>query len=515
MAMSSASSNRVVLAAARPRAMPPPSSPRGLVLIAGLVVSLLSGSSHVAAGGHPDYADALGKAILFFQGQRSGQLPPDQAVTWRSNSGLSDGSSANVDLTGGYYDGGDNAKFGFPMAFTTTMLSWSVLEHGGKMGARVRDARAAVRWGADYLLKAATQTPGALYVGVGDPDADHRCWERPEDMDTPRTVYAVSASAPGSDVAGETAAALAAASMVFKAADRAYSRRLLAAARDVMEFAVRNQGKYSDVVGGNIGSYYQSYSGYKDELLWGSAWLLWATKNSSYLGYLYSLGESDSVDMFSWDNKLAGARVLLSRRALVNGDKTLEPFRQQAEDFFCRILPVSPSSTTRYTAGGLMHKSGYANLQYVASASFLLATYAKYMAVSKRTFSCESLAVTPRSLRALAKKQVDYILGVNPQGISYMVNFGARWPQRIHHRASSLPPVASHPAHIGCQEGFQSYFYSGAANPNVHTGAVVGGPDENDAFPDDRSDYARSEPTTYTNAPLVGCLAYLAGAYKS
>jgi hypothetical protein len=51
----------------------------------------------------------------------------------------------------------------------------------------------------------------------------------------------------------------------------------------------------------------------QDELLWGSAWLLWATKNSSYLGYLYSLGESDSVDMFSWDNKLAGARVLLSR----------------------------------------------------------------------------------------------------------------------------------------------------------------------------------------------------------
>lgn len=47
--------------------------------------------------------------------------------------------------------------------------------------------------------------------------------------------------------------------------------------------------------------------------MWGSAWLLWATKNSSYLGYLYSLGDNDGVDMFSWDNKLAGARVLLSR----------------------------------------------------------------------------------------------------------------------------------------------------------------------------------------------------------
>lgn len=84
-----------------------------------------------------------------------------------------------------------------------------------------------------------------------------------------------------------------------------------------------------------------------------------------------------------------------AQRALVNGDTTLDPFRQQAEDFFCRILPGSPSSTTQYTPGGLMHKDHYTNLQYVASASFLLATYAKYMAVSKHTFSCgQSLPVT-------------------------------------------------------------------------------------------------------------------------
>lgn len=96
-----------------------------------------------------------------------------------------------------------------------------------------------------------------------------------------------------------------------------------------------------------------------------------------------------------------------TQRALVNGDTRLEPFRQQAEDFFCRILRDSPSSTTQYTPGGLMHKSGYANLQYVTSASFLLTTYAKYMAATKHTFSCQGLAVTATSLRALAKQQVE------------------------------------------------------------------------------------------------------------
>lgn len=71
-----------------------------------------------------------------------------------------------VDLTGGYYDAGDNVKFGLPMAFTTTLLAWSVIEFGSEMGSQIEHARAAVRWGTDYLLKAATATPGTLYVQV-------------------------------------------------------------------------------------------------------------------------------------------------------------------------------------------------------------------------------------------------------------------------------------------------------------------------------------------------------------
>lgn len=62
---------------------------------------------------------------------------------------------------------------------------------------------------------------------------DHQCWERPEDMDTPRNVYKVSPQNPGSDVAAETAAALAAASIVFKTSDPSYSTKLLQTAMKV------------------------------------------------------------------------------------------------------------------------------------------------------------------------------------------------------------------------------------------------------------------------------------------
>lgn len=42
------------------------------------------------------YSDALEKSILFFEGQRSGKLPPDQRLRWRGDSGLSDGSTYHV-----------------------------------------------------------------------------------------------------------------------------------------------------------------------------------------------------------------------------------------------------------------------------------------------------------------------------------------------------------------------------------------------------------------------------------
>lgn len=149
------------------------------------------------------------------------------------------------------------------MAYTTTMLSWGTLEYGKRLGSQLPNARAAIRWATDYFLKCATATPGKLYVGVGDPNADHHCWERPEDMDTVRSVYSVSAANPGSDVAGETAAALAAASLVFRKVDPKYSALLLGTARKVMQFAIQYRGAYSDSLGPAACPFYCSYSGYK------------------------------------------------------------------------------------------------------------------------------------------------------------------------------------------------------------------------------------------------------------
>ncbi|XP_057965252.1 endoglucanase 24-like [Malania oleifera] len=470
-----------------------------------------------------DFVDALSKSILFFEGQRSGYLPADQRMTWRENSGLDDGKDLGVDLTGGYYNAGDNVKFGFPMAFTTTMLAWSVVEFGDLMPpAELRHALAAVRWGTEYILKAVAQ-PNRIFVQVGNPRLDHRCWERPEDMDTPRTVYAVSAPNPASDIAGEMAAALAASSLAFRSSDDEYSGTLLQNAMRVFQYATNYRGNYSDNphVRSAACPFYCSYSGYQDELLWGAVWLRRATQNDSYLNYVLqngpAFGAYYNIFEFGWDNKHAGFKLLLSKEFLEKGTIILQPFKELSDSFMCFLLPEAPSPYhVGYTPAGLLHKNGCCNMQSVTTFSFLLLVYAKYLEAPPSSaepglVTCGNATFGSDALRRLARQQIDYVLGDNPKNMSYVVGYGPNYPRRIHHRGSSLPSIKVHPQILRCTDGYP-YFISTKPDPNVLVGAAVGGPGLDDAYVDDRWDPRQSEPATYYNAPLVGALAYFAAA---
>ncbi|KAM1743907.1 hypothetical protein ACFX11_010871 [Malus domestica] len=196
----------------------------------GLSVLLVCGMLHGIACQPVDYHAAVTKSLLYFEGQRSGKLPEDnklQRVQWRGDSALQDGADAGIDLVGGYYDAGDNLKLGFPMAFTITMLSWSTIEMVSQLQAKqeLTNALLAIKWGTDYLIKAHPQ-PDVLYAQVGQSNSDHGCWQRPEDMTTPRTSFKIDAQHPGSDLAAETAAAFAASSIAFKNSDSQYSSTL-------------------------------------------------------------------------------------------------------------------------------------------------------------------------------------------------------------------------------------------------------------------------------------------------
>lgn len=465
---------------------------------------LLCDGFFVVVNGDFDYKDALTKSIIFLEAQRSGKLPQNNRLPWRGDSGLEDGKLDNVDLVGGYYDAGDNVKYGLPMAFTITTLSWAAIFYNAELQAtgEFQNVVDAIRWGTDYFLKASSRR-NRLWVQVGDPVLDHKCWVRPENMDTPRTVLKIDESTPGTEIAAETSAAMAASSIVFRRIDRAYSRRCLNKAKLLFTFAKSHKGTFDGEC-----PFYCSYSGYNDELLWAASWLYIATRKSMYLEYIQEESITASVAEFSWDLKYAGAQILLSS-LYFEGEKGLENFKKQADSFVCSVLPESPYHQVYISPGGLVHLRDGANTQYVTSTAFLFSVYSDLLANYKQKVICGAQEFDSTQLMAFAKKQMDYLLGQNPEGRSYMVGFGSNPPKQAHHRGASVPILFPNSL-ISCPMTFVNWFNKDAPNPNELTGAIVGGPDRYDNFDDKRWDSSKLEPATYINSLAVGVLAKLA-----
>ncbi|CAI7911278.1 unnamed protein product [Closterium sp. NIES-54] len=643
-----------------------------------------SGGSSGGGGASLNYTDALVKSILFFDAQRSGRISGAGArmptsVAWRNNSGLGDGAaqmqpvasvapstcvelpphtrrlihftapdplrtgplftpdfpspppllalffplpSPQVDLEGGYYEGGSNVKYGLPAAFATTMLAWSLIDFrrhieaaGG--AAQLTAARNALRWSTDYLVKAHTgvnelwaQVRGGKRKGgrggkktggvrrvhqrlVGDPVAESACWQRPEDMSTARTAYRVNADYPGSDLAAETAAALAAASLALRPVDGSYASTLLGHAEQVTHgccciaptrialhhhkpplippslhfrsqfqnarlvpppsliplpssspspslapspspphlprpvplphplpfpsppraqlfvFADTYRGSYSDAVPqARRFSTSNEGSSYQDELAWAAVWLHRATG----YGVAHRAGRSHAHPPLSPIPPLPCSSSPVSRRlpptlpflpptihacadkyllpppqmmlqglpaalsASVATMAVLEGYRGMADLFVCAHMPANPLRAVYTTPGGLLHVRA-SNAQFALATAFLLALHSDSLAGSAQVVQCEGVTFAPPAILAFAQSQVDYLLGSNPLGLSFMLGFGSSFPLRVHHRAASIVSFNVNSTQVTCEGGVSDWLNRDAANPNVLVGAIVGGPD--------------------------------------
>jgi hypothetical protein len=142
----------------------------GAVAVAVTVASVGIGALHPqpAAAATFNYGEALQKSLLFYEAQVSGRKPAWNRVNWRGDSAMRDGADAGLDLTGGWFDAGDHVKFGFPMAFTTTMLAWGAVEYRSAYQAsgQLTHLLNNLRVPNDYFIKA-HPSPDLLYCCSG------------------------------------------------------------------------------------------------------------------------------------------------------------------------------------------------------------------------------------------------------------------------------------------------------------------------------------------------------------
>ncbi len=436
-----------------------------------------------------NYGEVLQKSFLFYEAQRSGALPSDNRITWRGNSALDDGQSVGVDLSGGYFDAGDHVKFNFPMAGAMTLLSWGVQEYrdGYARSGQLDEALDAIRWGTDFLLKSHVTSNGKtkeFWTQIGNPAIDQQVLELPELLSTERPAYKIDAQNPGTDMAAEAAASLAAASVIFRPTDGAYADRLLDNAIQLYEFAETYRGSYT-VSLPEESTPYRPRTGFDDELTWGAVWLHRALKaegsNTEAQSYLTKAEAAYGSLNFGWtqdwDNKSQGAAILLAQ------ETGKERYRNDVSDWLGNWLP---GGAIARTSGGLAWLNGWGSNRLSANTAFLAGVYGDTVEDPSGRYG------------AFAKSQVDYLLGDNPRGSSYVVGFGNNSPQRVHHQAAS-------------QFTTDAEFDSNRVNTNVIYGALVGGPTEaNDfAYQDVRPDFRANEVSLEYNAGFTGAVARL------
>lgn len=444
-----------------------------LVMLSVLVIP----QGSVSAAGAYNYAEALQKAIYFYECQQAGPLPEWNRVEWRGDATMND------EVLGGWYDAGDHVKFNLPMAYSAAMLGWALYEYGDGIEASGQRPylERNLAFALDYLV--ACDRGDSVVYQIGDGGADHKWWGSAEviEKEMERPYFTCSASC----VTGQMAAALAVGSIVLN------NNTYLQHAKSLFKLAdtKRSDAGYTEADG-----FYSSHSGFWDELLWAATWLYLATGDQEYLdkaeSYIPKLNrQNQTTDIeyqwaHCWDDCHYGAMILL---AIATGKEEYHEFAQKHLDWW---TPQGYNGkSVSYTPGGLAHLDTWGPLRYSMNAAFLALVYSD---------SINDTALKQKYYN-FAKSQIDYALGSNPENRSYVVGFGKNPPQRPHHRTA-------HGTWLDKRD-IPDY------HRHVLYGALVGGPTKSDSYKDDIEDYILNEVATDYNAGFVGVLCRMTAEY--
>lgn len=445
-----------------------------------------TGSGYEGRKGTGDfnYGEALQKSLMFYELQRSGDLDEaNDRTNWRGDSGMTDGADVGLDLTGGLYDAGDNVKFNLPMAYTSAVLAWSVYEYKDayEESGQLEYMLDTLRWVNDYLMKCHPEDD-VYYYQVGDGSRDHAWWGAAEVMQMERPSFKVTVNSPGSAVVGEAAASLAACAVVFEDIDPAYAKKCLTHAKQLYDFAERTK---SDSGYTAANGFYNSWSGFYDELAWAGVWLYLATDSSSYLDKAEKYIVNASCDYkwtMCWDDVSIGACTLLAK---LTGEQTYKDKVEKNLDWW---TTGTGGERITYTPKGLAWLDGWGSLRYATTSGYIAAVYSDWS-------GCPSSKKD--TYVKFYESQINYALGST--GRSFVVGYGENPPVHPHHRTA------------------QGSWADNMNEPNYHRhtlyGALVGGPNSSDGYTDTVSDYNCNEVACDYNAGFTGLLAKMYDKY--
>ncbi|MEA2434749.1 MAG: endoglucanase [Actinomycetota bacterium] len=422
-------------------------------------------SSAFKIGGAELFAPLLTDSIAFYRAQRDGP-DVDESLLDRKPSHLDDASASvykspiysggvlqgglkkiggPIDASGGWADAGDYGKFVMTTSYVQALLLIALRDGAG---AAQSDLDAEARFGLEWLEKMWSHDDEVLYYQVGLAEGndkirgDHDFWRLPEDDDDLNVgpgdaAYFVKyrpvfrANAPGSKIspnlAGRMAAVFALCAQVYRTSDPAMAGECLEDAQTLFARAkTRNVGKLITIA---------PYSGYpetewRDDLEFAATEIALAMEGQpsaeGYLdkalkwGHAYLDKESgDSLNVYD----VGG----VAHPELVAALTTFGRPASAAEPFLNELVGKLEASEKRAAKDPFALGTYYFGYDQVPRA----------LGVAVEAMLYDSVTGTTR-FEELAWDQIDWALGANPWGTSFVVGAGTTFPHCIHHQIANL-----------------------------------------------------------------------------
>ena len=472
-------------------------------------------------------------AMNFFYQNRSGiaiTLPYARQPQWQRPAGhaTSDksvpchktaGCNYRLDVTGGWYDAGDHGKYvvnggisvwtllnlyernkAFGDANTLGDRSLTIPESGNG----VSDLLDEVRWQLEFLLK--MQVPAdAAQAGMVHLKIHDEFWTalgiRPDEAETKqkRFLHPVSTSA-----TLNLAAVAAQAARLWRGIDDAFAARCLAAAERAWAAAKKNPAVYAKVTDGNGGGAYED-DDVKDEFFWAAAELFITTGQSAYrtelLASSYWSTMTALVDGVPSPMNWAKTDAMGTISLAIVPNKLSAPEREQQRK---KVLGTADSylalvgqQAYRYPFNaGPSGKYPWGSTSFVANNAIMLSI-------------ANDLAPNPKYVEA-SVLSLDYLLGRNGLGQSYVSGYGSKpllnphhrfWAKQANSRFPGVPP--------GVLSGGPN---SSLQDPYVKAMGIAGCPPQK-CYADHGEAWSVNEVAINWNAPLVWITSYLNSQY--
>ena len=411
------------------------------------------------------------------------------------------------DVRGGWYDAGDHGKYVVNGGISTWLVV-SSFERAKRAGADsvlgdstlrvpergngVPDVLDEARWELDFLMR--MQVPeGRPYAGMAFHKVHDAAWTgmplRPDQDAQPRELHRPSTAA-----TLNLAAAAAQCARAIRPYDSVYADRCLSAARRAWTAAQANPALYAPASDSTGGGAYED-ARVTDEFYWAAAELYATTGESAYRDAVTSSPWHTSADAFGpygfgWADTAALGRLVLA--TVPNG------------------LPAA--DTTRIRSSVTAAADGY--LSRMAAQGYAVPVPADgYFWGSNGEVANDAIVMAVAGeltgdarYRAGALEAMDYLLGRNALGLSYVTGYGETSSQNQHHRfwAHQLDPSLPHPPAGSLAGGPNSALQDPVAQERLRGCAPAA------CYVDHIDSYSTNEVAVNWNAPLSWLAAYAA-----